>query len=127
MLGERPIGSVSAEVLDACDAELCRCRDHCGGQPQGRQLDPPGTSHAETVQAESAANRGLLTVELMLLGTSGPRMRTPAGPDNLDAPQQLMLDAARRASGSWSRIGESEMNVRLAGPAETLVAVVVAA
>jgi hypothetical protein len=122
MLGERPIGSVTAEVLDAFYAELRRSRGHCDGP----QLDPPGTSHAETVQAESAANRDLLTLELVHRGTSARRMRTKADPDDLDARQQLMLDALRRASGDRSRIGESEMDVRLAGPVETFAVGVVA-
>jgi len=121
MLGERPIGSVTAEVLDACDAELCRCRDHCGGQPQGPQPDSPGTPNAETAPAESAANRDLVTLELVPLGTSVRRMRIQADPDDLDAPQQLMLDTVRRAGGDRSGIGESEMNMRRAGSAgETL-------
>jgi hypothetical protein len=127
MLGERSIGGVTAEVLDAFYAELCQCRDHRDGQPQGPQLDPPGTSHAETAQAESVAERDLLTLELVHLGTSVRRMRTQADPDDLDTLQQLMLDALRRASGSWSRIGKSERNVRLAGSAdETLETGVVA-
>jgi hypothetical protein len=58
-------------------------------------LDPPGTSHAETAQAESATNRDMVTLELVYLGTSVRRMRTQADPDDLDALQQLMLDAAR--------------------------------
>ena len=78
MLGERPIGSVTAEVLDACDAELRRCRDHCDGQPQGPQPDPPGTPHSETAQADSAVERDLLTLELVHLGTSVRRMRIQA-------------------------------------------------
>jgi hypothetical protein len=128
MLGDRPIGSVTVEVLDVCDAELCRCRDHCDGQPQGPRLDPSGTSHVETAQAESAANRDLVTLELVHLGTSARRMRTQANTDGLDALQPLTLDATRRAGGSWSRIGESAMNVRLAGSAaETLATGVVAA
>jgi hypothetical protein len=79
-------------------ARLRRCRDHCDGQ----QPDPPGASHAATAQAESAAKRDLLTLE-------------------------LVLDAVRRAGGDRSRSGESERNVRLAGSAETLATVVVAA
>jgi len=126
MLGERSIGSVTV-VLYAFYAELRRYRDHCDGQPHCPQLDPPGTSHAETAQAESAANRDLLTLELVHLGTSVWRMRTQADPDGLDALLQLMLDAVRRASGARSGIGESEMNVRLAGSAETLATGVVAA
>jgi hypothetical protein len=102
MLGERPTGSVTAEVLDAFYAGLRRCRDHCDGQPQCQQPDPPGTPHAEAAQAESAAKRDLLTLE-------------------------LVLDATRRAGGDWSRSGESERNVRLAGSAETRATVVVAA
>jgi hypothetical protein len=125
MLGQRPIGSVTAEVLDACDTELCRCRDHCGGQPQGPQPDPQGTSHAETAQAESAANRDLVTLELAPLGTSVRRMRTQTDPNDLDA-LQLMLDADRRADGNRSRIGASEMNVQRSGSAETLATGVVA-
>jgi hypothetical protein len=97
MLGERPIGGVTAEVLDAFYAELRRCQGHCGGQPQGPQLDAPGTSHAETAQTEIAANRDLVILELMPLGTSVRRMRSQADPDDLDALQPLMLDAARRA------------------------------
>jgi hypothetical protein len=102
ILGERPIGSVIAEVLDAFYAGLRRCRDHCDGQPQGPQPDPSGTPHAETAQAESAAKRDLLTLE-------------------------LVLDAARRADGDRSRNGEYEMNIGLAGSAETRATVVVAA
>jgi integrase len=33
LIGDRPIGSVNAEVLDSFYAELRRCRDHCDGQP----------------------------------------------------------------------------------------------
>jgi hypothetical protein len=97
MLGERPIGSVAAEVLDAFYAGLRRYRDHCDGQPQGQQADPPATPDAET-----AAKQDLLTLE-------------------------LVLDAVRRADGDRSRIGESERNVRLASSAETRATVVVVA
>jgi hypothetical protein len=127
MLGERPIGSVTAEVLNAFYAGLRRCWDHCDGQPQCQQPDPAGTPHAETTQAKSAANRDLVTLELVPLGASVRRMRTPANPDDLDALQQPMRDAARRASGDRSRIGEHERNARLAGSAETIATGVVAA
>ena len=33
VLGDRPIGGVNAEVLDALYAELRRCRFHCDGRP----------------------------------------------------------------------------------------------
>jgi hypothetical protein len=125
MLGERPIGVTRIEHLGGNAAELCRWRGHGGGQPQGPRLDPPGTSHAETAQAQSAANRDLVTLELVPLGASVRRMRTQADPDDgLDALQQLMLDAVRRAGGDRSRSGESEMNARLAGSAETIATVV---
>jgi hypothetical protein len=126
MLGERPIGSVAAEVLDACDAELRRYWDHCDGQPQSQQPDPPGTPHSQTPHAETAATRDLLTLELVHLGTSAQQMRIQTDPDDVGALQQLLLDAARRADGHRSRISESEMNARLAGSAETLATVVVA-
>jgi hypothetical protein len=96
MLGERPIGSVTAEVLDAFYAGLRRCRNYCDGQPQCPQPDSPGIPHAET-----AAKRALLTLE-------------------------LVLGAVRRVGGDRSRSGESEMNIGLAGSAETRATVVVA-
>jgi integrase len=33
LIGDRPIGSVNAEMLDSFYAQLRRCRDHCDGQP----------------------------------------------------------------------------------------------
>jgi integrase len=33
LIGDRPIGSVNAQVLDCFYAELRRCRDHCDGHP----------------------------------------------------------------------------------------------
>jgi hypothetical protein len=126
MLGERSLGVTRIEHLGGNAAELCRWRGHGGGQPQGPRLDPPGASRVETAQAESAANRDLLTLELVHLGISVRRMRTQADPDDLDALQQLMLDAVRRGGSDRSRSGESEVNARLAGSAETIATVVVA-
>jgi len=114
------------ERLGGNAAELCRWRGLGGGQPQGSQLDPPGASHAETVQAERVAKRDLLTLKLVHLGVSVRRMRTQANPDDLDALQQLMLEAVRRGGGDRSRSGESEMNPRLSGGAETIATVVAA-
>ena len=34
LLGEHPIGSVNAQLLDSFYAELRRCRDHCQGRPR---------------------------------------------------------------------------------------------
>src|SRR5215470_5537789 len=121
MLGERPIGITRIEHFGGNAAELCRWRDHCDGQSQCPQLDLPGTSRVET-----AAKRDLLRLELVHLGTGVRRVRTQADPAGFDALQQLMLDAARRAGGDRFRSGEAEMNLRLAGSEETLVAGVVA-
>jgi hypothetical protein len=126
MLGERPIGGTGIEHLGGNAAEVCKWRGHGGGQPQRPQLDPPGISHAEPARAERAANRDLLTLKLVHLGASVRRMRTLADPDDLDALQQLMLDVARRGGGDRSCSGESEMNLRLSGSAETIATVVAA-
>jgi integrase len=34
LLGEHPIGSINAQLLDSFYAELRRCRDHCEGRPR---------------------------------------------------------------------------------------------
>jgi hypothetical protein len=96
MLGERSIGSVIAEVLNTFYAGLRRCRDHCDGQ----QPDPPGTPRTETAQAESAANRELLTLTLVHVGTRLRRMGTQADRDAFDALQVRRGCGADRIASS---------------------------
>jgi len=43
LIGQVPIGSVTAEVLDSFYVKLCRCRDHCAGTPIR-----PGTEDSHT-------------------------------------------------------------------------------
>jgi hypothetical protein len=57
-----------------------------------------------------------LTLELVHLGTSARQMRIQTDPDEVGALQQLMLDAARRADDSWSRISEYETYAWPAAP-----------
>ena len=51
-------------------------------------------------------------------------MRTQVDPDDLDALQQLISMPSGASAVDRCRIGESEMNVRLAGRAATIETVV---
>jgi hypothetical protein len=45
LLGECPVGSVNAQLLDSCYAELRRCRDHCGRRPRVDHHRAAGEQH----------------------------------------------------------------------------------
>src|SRR5262249_55748014 len=77
----------------------------------GQRPDPPGTPHAETTQAETAARRDLLTLELVPLGTGVWADAHPGREDSTPL-QQLVLDAAparRRRPVSYRRVRDERV------------------
>jgi hypothetical protein len=68
-----------------------------------------------------------LLLELLHRGTSIRKLNTRADPTDFEALEKLMRDAIHRTAGNGALVGEYELALHVAGHAEPVTTVVVAA